>query len=340
MTSIMLDHLPRYPLATLPTPLDEASRLREALGGSQHCPRILIKRDDLTGLALGGNKVRKLEFLVGDALARGATTLITCGGMQSNHARATAAAAVRAGLQAILVLDTDDPDQSPQGNLLIDRLLNAEVRPIPKGANRDEAMAAAAADVRRADGVAYVIPVGGSTSLGAAGYMTMTMELKAQLGQIEAEPDWLYYASGSGGSQAGNVLAARLLNMPYRVRGVLDSPSSPAAAERALTIANGAAELVGSDQRVTAEDLVDVDGSSGEGYAIPTSEADAAILLLARTEAILLDPVYTAKAMSGLIDHIRTGQIRPDETVVFVHTGGVPALFVDAQRLALRAAAG
>lgn len=340
MPSPLLDHLPRFPLATLPTPLHEATRLRDALGGSGRCPRILIKRDDLTGLAFGGNKVRKLEFLVGDALANGATTLVTCGAAQSNHARATAAAAVAAGLRAILILYPGDPAPESQGNLLLDQLLGAELKWIESGAGRDAAIRTAAEGARAAGETPYEIPVGGSGPIGAAGYMTMTIELKAQLEVLSAEPSWLYFASGSGGTQAGIAVAAQLLGMTYQVRGVLDSPDSPEFRTRMLDAAHGAAELVSSDLRLRSKDFVAIDGYYGEGYAVPTPEADAAILLLARTEALFLDPVYSAKAMSALIDHIRTGQIRPDETVVFVHTGGTPALFATAGRLAEIARAG
>jgi D-cysteine desulfhydrase family pyridoxal phosphate-dependent enzyme len=329
----MLDHLPRFPLATLPTPLDEAFRLREALGGRGRCPRILIKRDDLTGLAFGGNKVRKLEFLVGDALERGATTLITCGAAQSNHARATAAAAVKAGLRSFLVLYPSTQEHVPQGNLLLDQLMGAELQWIESGAGRDEAIRKAGDGARAAGEKPYEIPVGGSSPIGAAGYMTMTIELKSQLAAIGTEPNYLYFASGSGGTQAGITVAARLLEMPYEIRGILDSPDSPEFRKRMLNAAHGAAALVGSDLRLAPEDLDPIAGYYGEAYAAPTPEADAAILLLARTDAIFLDPVYSAKAMSGLIDHIRTGQVKPDETVVFVHTGGTPALFAAAQRL-------
>jgi D-cysteine desulfhydrase family pyridoxal phosphate-dependent enzyme len=321
-----------------PTPVQPIDRLGAALG--LEAGRLWVKRDDLTGLAGGGNKVRKLEFLVGDALAQGATTLVTCGAAQSNHARATAAAAVASDLRAILVLYPSAPTQTPQGNLLLDMLLGAELRWIESGAGRDDAIRAVAAEARAAQETPYEIPVGGSGPIGAAGYMTMTIELKSQLDAMGAEPSWLYFASGSGGTQAGIALAARLLEMPYRIRGILDSPDSAEFRTRALEAAHGAAALVGSDLRLTQEELAPLDGYYGEGYAAPTPEADAAILLLARTEAIFLDPVYTAKAMSALLDHVRTGQIRADETVVFVHTGGTPALFAAADRLAGVAASG
>jgi D-cysteine desulfhydrase family pyridoxal phosphate-dependent enzyme len=331
--SFDLCRLPRFPLANLPTPLQEASRLRGALGGPAKCPRILIKRDDLTGLAFGGNKVRKLEMLVGDALVRGADTLITTGAVQSNHARATAAAAVVAGLKAILVLESAETCPPVQGNLLLDRLLRADVRFVPKNSDTDAAMESVAEEVRSAGGNPYVIPIGGSSPYGAAGYLTMTMELKVQLAAMGVSPSRLYFASGSRGTQAGIVLGARIFDMPYEIYGVLVSKSRPETEARALSNANEAAELVGSDIRLTYTDLTNVDGYFGEAYAIPTPEGDAAVLLLARTEAIFLDPTYTGKSMSALIDHIKTGQIDPHETVVFVHTGGTPAIFAHSERL-------
>jgi D-cysteine desulfhydrase family pyridoxal phosphate-dependent enzyme len=326
--------LPRVSLATLPTPLQDATRLRAALGGVHSCPRILIKRDDLTGMAYGGNKVRKLEFLVADALAKGATTLITAGAAQSNHARATAAAAVMVGLKAILVLDSDDPEGVPQGNLLLDRLMGAEVRFIPKGTDHAEAMAVAAIDVQNAGGVPYVIPVGGSNAIGAAGYLTMTEELDMQLRELDVAPHFLYFANGSRGTQAGILLGAKVLAMPYLVRGVVISANTPEKEARTVELANGAAELIGSSFRFGLDDIENVDGYLGNGYAVPTPEADEAIRLLARTEAVFLDPVYTGKGMSAVIDHIRTGAIKPDQAVVFVHTGGTPSLFAHAERLA------
>jgi D-cysteine desulfhydrase family pyridoxal phosphate-dependent enzyme len=331
--SLDLDRLPRFPLANLPTPLQEAHRLRDALGGPDKCPRILIKRDDLTGLAFGGNKVRKLEFLVGDALARGATTLITAGAAQSNHARATAAAAVVAGLRSVLVLTSADAEPAVQGNLLLDELLGTEIRFITPDVDRDEQMATVAAELSEKGETPYVIPVGGSNSIGAAGYLTMAVELKEQLAKIGAEPSRVYFGNGSGGTQAGVTLGVNALGIPARAIGVQDSYLSPEDKQRIVRITNEAAELVGSDTRVTADDMTDLDQYYGEAYGVPTREGDAAILLLARTEAIFLDSTYTGKAMSGLIDNIRTGEIRPDESVVFVHTGGNSALFAHAERL-------
>jgi D-cysteine desulfhydrase family pyridoxal phosphate-dependent enzyme len=337
--SIDLSRLPRFPLAHLPTPLQEAARLREALGGPAACPRILIKRDDLTGLAFGGNKVRKLEFLVGDALARRATVLITAGAAQSNHARATAAAAVAAGLSSVLVLAADDPEPLLQGNLLLDRMLGAEIRIVPTGTDRAAAMDGIAEELTDRGETPYVIPVGGSNETGAAGYLTMVLELRDQLAELGAEPSRIYFASGSSGTQAGITLGVKALGLPCEPYAIMDSPFPEDARTRTLEIANRAAELVGDPTRLTEADFAYDEGYFGEAYGVPTSAGDEAIRLMARTEAIFLDPVYTGKALSGLIDHVRTGRVSPDQTVVFVHTGGNVAIFAHAQRMARISAA-
>ena len=317
---------PRRSLAALPTPLEELPRLREALGGESRCPRILIKRDDLTGLAFGGNKVRKLEFLVGRALAEGATCLVTTGAVQSNHARLTAAAARVAGLQAALVLTSDTADPPLQGNLLLDRLLCAEVHFVPAG--QEAAAMSEVAEALRARGERpYVIPIGGSSPVGAFGYAAGTLELTKQLTDSRRSPSHLFYASGSRGTQAGLTLGAKLYHVPYQLQGIAVSGGEPEKTRRALRIANEAAALLGVDARVTEADLLTDHNYLGPGYAIPTPESVEAIELVARTEAIFLDPVYTAKAMSGMIGYIRQGRIPPQDTVVFLHTGGTPALF-------------
>ncbi|MDI3340575.1 MAG: D-cysteine desulfhydrase family protein [Sphaerobacter sp.] len=333
--------IPRFPLATLPTPLQEAVRLRQALGGPGRCPRILLKRDDLTGLALGGNKARKLEYLVADALRQGATALITTGAVQSNHARMTAAAARLAGLRASLVLTSADPNPPAQGNLLLDHLLGAEVHIVPAPADKalavgdavEETIARVAAELRARGERPYVIPVGGSSAVGALGYVAGTLELVGQLAAAGEAPTRLYYASGSRGTQAGLVLGAKLYSAPYQVYGIAVSGGGPDKDAHACAIANEAAALLRVETRVTPADLVTDEGYIGEGYGIPTEACLEAIRLLAREEAIFLDPSYTGKAMAGLIDHVRRGVIRPDETVIFLHTGGVPANFAHGERL-------
>jgi len=334
----------RFRLATIPTPLQEAGRLRSALGGPDRCPRILIKRDDLTGLAFGGNKARKLEFLVADALREGATVLVTSGAVQSNHARMTAAAARVAGLKAVLVLTANVTPPAEQGNLLLDRLLGADIHFISAGvdpkvavAEDEEAKVAAVAEDLRARGERpYIIPVGGSSPVGVLGYVAGTLELVEQLFALGETPSRLYYASGSRGTQAGLVLGAQMYSAPFEVYGIAVSGGEPEKTKRALRIANEAGTLLNAPGTVSEKDLVTDEAYIGAGYGIPGVGDIEAISLLAHTEAILLDPVYTGKAFAGLIDHVRRGLIDPAETVVFLHTGGTPALFAHSEDFGLR----
>ena len=336
-----LGRMPRHPLATLPTPLQEAPRLRAALGGESRCPRILIKRDDLTGLALGGNKARKLEFLVGDALAHGTTHLVTTGAGQSNHARMTAAAARIAGLGVTLVLTAGPRGRQIQGNLLLDHLLGAEILFIDPpddpgamaGPAEAETLARLEADLRARGERPYMIPLGGSTSVGALGYVAGAVEMAEQLAGVGERPSRLYFASSSRGTAAGLALGARLVGASYRVRGVAVAGGDPVATEDAVGIANGSAELLGSGERLAVADFETDQSQIGPGYGISTPGCLEAIRLLARTEGILLDPVYTAKGMAGLIADVRSGSIDPNETVIFLHTGGAPALFARAEEL-------
>jgi D-cysteine desulfhydrase family pyridoxal phosphate-dependent enzyme len=329
----------RVPLATLPTPIHELPRLRDALGGTTLCPKIFIKRDDLTGLALGGNKARKLEYLIGDALDRHCTAVLTTGAAQSNHARMTAAAARASGLNVHLVL-TADANPPIQGNLLLDYLFGAVVHYVPPPADptlatSDEEAAKVAevlADLHARGERPYEIAVGGSTGIGVLGYTYGTREIVDQLSAIGEHVTRLYHASGSRGTQAGLTLGAKWCHASYTVYGVAVSGGESFKRERALRIANEASELAGIGIRVTADDLVTDQGYIGAGYGIPTPECIEAIQLLAECEGILLDPVYTAKAMACLIDHARTGQLDPATPVMFLHTGGVPALFAHAER--------
>ena len=329
--------LPRVSLGTFPTPLSEMTRLRSALGGPGTCPRIFIKRDDLTGLAFGGNKIRKLEYLIADALEQNATDIITAGAAQSNHCRATVAAAVVYGLRPTLVLGTDQPDQAPQGNLLLDRMMGAHIVFVPRPRDRAPKMKELAAEMVADGRRPYVIPVGGSNPLGTVGYLTMAQELATQLHALDVRASAIYYANGSSGTHASIALGCRLFDLPCEPRSVMVSPNSLEEEELTFANANGAAELIDSDVRLTASDLAVVDGYVGERYGVPTDAGDEAVDLVAKTEAIFLDPVYTGKAMGALIDHIRRGQIGADESVVFVHTGGTPSIFAHAERLAARA---
>jgi len=339
--TIDFTRLPRVALATLPTPLTEAPGLRKALGGAARCPRILLKRDDLTGLALGGNKARKLEFLIGDAQRQGATTVVTTGAVQSNHARMTAAAARVAGLGVTLVLTAREPDPPCQGNYLLDRLFGARVHLIAAGpdprlavAPDEEAQVRAVVDELRAKGERpYVIPVGGSSGVGALGYAAGTRELVDQLAAMACSPTRLYYASGSRGTQAGLELGSRLFSPPYRLCGIAVSGGEDEKRARAARVATEAAALLGLDAVVAPGELATNQDHIGEGYGIPTSAGLEAIRLLAVGDGVLLDPTYTAKAMAALIADVRSGSIAPDETIVFLHTGGVPALFAHVEAL-------
>jgi D-cysteine desulfhydrase family pyridoxal phosphate-dependent enzyme len=316
--------LPRYPLATLPTPLHRARNLEMALG--PRCPRIYLKRDDLTGLAFGGNKARKLEYLLADALANEATMLVTEGAVQSNHARITAAAAAIAGLRSVLVLDARH-GREVAGNLLLDHLLGAEVRLVPDKAARTALMDSISDELRTAGERPYRIPTGGSVPIGAAGYVAMVAELLAQLVIAGEAPSQLYFGTGSLGTQAGLVVGTRAFSAPFVVYGVAVEHPVETLITNGATLANGTAELLGLDQRFSVTDIT-IDGAFiGTDYGIPTEEGIEAIRLLAQTEAIFLDPVYTGKAMAALISHARAGELGPNETVVFLHTGGGPSLF-------------
>jgi D-cysteine desulfhydrase family pyridoxal phosphate-dependent enzyme len=310
--------------------------LREVLGGRARCPRILIKRDDLTTLGLGGNKARKLEYLVADARSQGATTLITTGAAQSNHARMTAAAACVAGMRCVLVLTATSDRPQIAGNLLLDHLYGASIRLVPSidpmlAVGQDEAVVAeVVAEERAAGRVPYVIPVGGSSGVGVCGYIGGSAELVEQLDAMAVRPSRLYYASGSRGTQAGLTFGARLCEAPYRVYGVAVSAGEPEKIERARRIANEAAALLNLPERVDLGDLFTDQDFIGDGYGIPTPESLEAIALFARSEAMVLDPCYTSKAAAALIHHIRGGELAADETIVFLHTGGMPAIFTDA----------
>ncbi len=323
--------LPRFPLAHLPTPLVEAPRLSAALGGV----RVLVKRDDLTGLALGGNKTRKLEYLIGDALAQGATVVLTEGPAQSNHCRQTAAAAARAGLRCILVLNSAVPNPPVQGNLLLDHLFGAEVHLVRTREERAAALARLAETCAERGERPYVIPTGGSTPLGAVAYVRATLELVQQLVEMGVSPSTVFVAtSTSGGTHAGLALGAEVLGRPFRVVGIAVEPDAEAIRQRVAWLADQAAALLGLGVRVEPDAIVVDERWVGPDYGVADERTLEALALAARTEGLVLDPVYTGKAMAALVGYARAGLVQAGETVVFVHTGGAPAIFAQAESLA------
>jgi L-cysteate sulfo-lyase len=322
----------RLPLAHLPTPLEPLERLSRELGG----PWIWIKRDDCTGLAGGGNKTRKLEFLLGDALVRGADTVMTVGAVQSNHARQTAAACARLGLRCELFLKESAPGRGESygysGNVLLDRILGAKLHIIPGASNAETAMEERAEALRGEGRRPYAIPVGGSNAVGALGYVECARELYTQAHEMSLRIDALVHASASHGTQAGLAVGLAASGAEARLLGVGVSGSAQQARANVERIAGATSERLGSPPRF-AEIEVD-DSFLGEGYGIPTPEGLAAIRLLARLEGFLLDPVYTGKAMAGLIAMIREDRFSDEQNVVFLHTGGWPALFAYEEELA------
>ncbi|MGE3796691.1 MAG: D-cysteine desulfhydrase family protein [Thermomicrobiales bacterium] len=325
-----LEAIPRFPLCLLPTPLDRAPRLEAALG--TNTPRIWIKRDDLTGLAFGGNKARKLEYLMADALAQRATVVVTEGNTQSNHARMTAAAAVLAGLRAELVLDPR-AGLDMQGNLLLDRMMGAEIHILEPGDARHAAMLRIADELRKSGERPYVIRVGGSTSLGALGYARAMVELAGQMASMEIEADRIYSPTGSQGTLAGLVVGATLVGREGLIQAIAVEDHAEMLAADAAPIATGAASLLAIDRQYSPAEFAIDDDYVGEGYCVATPSGLEAIGLLARTEALFLEPTYSGKAMSGLIGHIREGRFSPEDDVVFIHTGGGPAVFARAAEL-------
>ncbi len=331
-TAKTITHLPRTPLAKLPTPLDDMPNLARELGG----PRLMVKRDDLTGLAGGGNKTRKLEYLIAEALGQQCDTVITAGGPQSNHCRQTAAAAAVAQLQCHLVLG--GVPQPPAGNLLLDCLLGATIHWTPK-ANRTGRMQALADELRAAGRKPYVIPIGGSTPLGAVGYVAAMFELVDQLEKQQRVVDHVIFATSSGGTQAGIVLGGRLTKFTGKITAISidqppDSPEGQGFLAEVCEIARGAAALLQCGEQLSVGDFSTNYDYLGGGYGVLGDLERDAIHLMARTEGILVGPVYTARAAGAMIDLVRRGAFSPNETVLFWHTGDDAALHAYAAELA------
>lgn len=316
-----LARFPQLPLVPVPTLVEPMPRLREVLGGG---PRLFIKRDDAIAFAFGGNKVRKLAFVGARARVEGADTLITAGGVQSNHARVTAATAARLGMRAVIVANGVAPEPRT-ANALLDGLLGAEMVYVPSRDDRMPKILEITERFRGEGGRPFAIPIGASTPLGALGYVLSVAELQDQI----APPDAVVLSTSSGGTQAGLVAGCRLLGLPTRIIGI--SADEPAAALQAQVraIVSGVADLLEIDpHRMSKGTAIEVDDRFvGDGYGMPTDASREAIDLAARCEAIFLDPTYTAKAMAGLIAYIRQQRFRDGQTILFWHTGGQVALF-------------
>jgi D-cysteine desulfhydrase family pyridoxal phosphate-dependent enzyme len=316
-----LARFPSLPLVPTPTLIEPMPRLASVLGGG---PRLLIKRDDAIAFGFGGNKVRKLAFVGAGAQADGADTLITAGGVQSNHARVTAAVAAKLGMRAVLVANGREPDL-PTGNALIDRLLGAEVVYVSSRDARAPKMLEIAERLRDEGRKPHVIPIGASIPLGALGFTLAMAELVDQM----PAPDIIVHATSSGGTQAGLVAGCRLLGLSTRVIGVSADDSAAAIQAHVRALVEGVANLLNLDpSRLSRGTAIEVDDRFvGDGYGVPTDASREAIDLLARTEAIFLDPTYTAKAMASLIASVRQQKFHEGQTVLFWHTGGQVGLF-------------
>lgn len=339
----MWNHLPRHRLAFLPTPLHPLSRLNAWLAGQGIDAEIWIKRDDQTGLALGGNKTRKLEYLAGDALARGCDTLITTGAAQSNHCRQTAAAAALAGLDCHLVL-SGEPQVAPNGNLLLDHLLGARLHWSTRE-GRIALLREIEAELTAAGRRPYFVTYGGSDPVGATGYASALEELLAQVGEHTLDFDAIVFASSSGGTQAGLAAGAHALGWNIPILGIsIDEPGDRLRSSVASLATQTAGHIGHPHQFAPSEILVD-DGYLSGGYGVVGDLERDAIDLMARTEGILLDPVYTGRAFGGLLDILRraldTLPARgPRPRLLFWHTGGAPALFAYAGDLGIGAGQG
>lgn len=321
-----LEKVPRVRLINLPTPLEALPRLTKKLSG----PRLWIKRDDKTGLAFGGNKARKLEYLMGDAKHKDADFIITTGSPQSNHARMTVAAANKLGMDTLLVLKGKKPREN-QGNLLLDRILGADIKFADVKTYDDvhKIMAELAVEYARKGHKPYTIPVGGANYIGTFGYLNAIYEIVAQAKQLGIKTDYIVHSTSTGATQAGLVLGAKILDPNLKILGIGEGSDTVEIRQDAIKLANEAAKKLDIDISVGTKDIIIYDDRkyAGEGYGIPSKECIEAIKLLARAEGILLDPVYTSKAMVGLLDLIEKGKFAKDQNVVFLHTGGAPALF-------------
>lgn len=322
-----LSRFPRLRFAHLPTPLEPLDNLSEILGG----PKIWIKRDDCTGLGMGGNKTRKLEFLMADALQHHADVIITQGAVQSNHVRQTAAIAAKLGLACHILLEdrvgSKDRDYLGNGNVLLDQIFDATIQTRPGGTDMAREMENYAQHLRDDGHVPYIIPGGGSNKIGALGYVDAAMELVQQANDRGLIVDYIVHATGSAGTQAGLVAGLHGLNSNIPVLGISVRERKKSQEDKVFQLAEETSSFVGTTHAVPRHHVVANDQYVGQGYGIPSEKTIQTIEMLARKESILLDPVYSGKGMAGLLDLIRGGQFKDCKNVVFLHTGGSTALF-------------
>ena len=323
----MLSRFPRVSLAHLPTPLELMPRLSEHLGG----PNIYVKRDDCTGLGTGGNKTRKLEFLMADAVEKNADVIITQGAVQSNHARQTAAAACKMGMDCELVFEKRVEDPSDpyinSGNILLDKIFGARLRDVDKGTDMDAAMEEVANELRGKGKTPYIIPGGGSNRIGALGYVDCALEFMAQANEEGIVIDHVVHATGSAGTQAGLITGLKATHANIPLLGIGVNAPKDVQEEKVYKLAVETADYVGAPGVVQREDIVANCDYVGEGYGIPTKAMNDAVMMLARLEGLLFDPVYSGKGLAGMIDLIGKGYFAGAQNIVFVHTGGVAGLF-------------
>jgi L-cysteate sulfo-lyase len=314
--------MPAISLAPHPTPIDEMTRLAAALGPG--APRLFVKRDDLLSFGCGGNKVRKIQTVVAEARAAGADALITCGGVQSNHARVTAAAGAALDMKVVIVVN-GLPQAVPTANARLDRLFGAEVRHVTSREERAPMMEQVAAGLRGAGHRPFIVPLGASTPTGALGFARGV----AELATAGIKPDVIVHSTSSGGTQAGLITGCALFGLRARILGVsADDPAASLRSTVANLLENMAERLGAKRETIGADREIEVDDSHiGGGYGIPTEASTEALELTARREGMLLDPVYTAKAMAGLIARVRSGEFTTDQTVLFWHTGGQVGYF-------------
>lgn len=325
-----LEKLPRQELGYFPTPIIELKRLSQYLNG----PRIWMKRDDQTGLAFGGNKTRKLEFFLGDALAKSADTIISAGAAQSNHCRQTAAAAAISNMECHLALG-GSPPPLPNGNLLLDQLLGAIIHWCGEK-RKGEDIPRIFQELEASGKVPYIVPYGGSTKIGACGFVDAVGELHSQLADMGEEITHLVFASSSGGTHAGLIVGKKIFDGKYHVIGI--SVDKGATGEQTLDefivgLAKETAQYLEVEAQFSPKDVILIPDYLGEGYGVVGDLEREAIALVAKLEGILLDPVYTGRAMGGLIDLIRKKELGKGDKVLFWHTGGTPALFAYAEEL-------